>query len=514
MTDRILLNLVTQYLIAPPKQDASLLSQIVHYALSVPLARSIPEFHSHRDTRQTPMSSSEVSLSGDNTGDAYINTMGGGPSQDTTALPSSSGVRQTLAHSPRAVTNATSGYARSALNTMGGVPSHDRAVRNSFIPTFMSPKGRLVAVNKGPLEKSVRIQNIHTRKFVELEGCSDAVYSVAFSPDGKRVVTGGEMIQIWDAETGKLTVAVMNEDRYNVLSVAFSPDGKRVASGSAGKTVRIWNSATGAPDCEFKCRSPVLSVSFSPDGNYVVSGERRGRVVLWNTITKKKYKESKVTRNALRSVAYSMDGKSLVVVGRRVEGHILDAKTLSTRSTNKKLVNAISAVFSPDGRRIIGAIPGGAGVQIVGIDNPNLDQSIPGPNRRVAISQDGKYIAGQSIESTFILTNEISLNDLEGVIKLSESDRKKREQDDSINTLLNLKERLTAAGIDVAYMREKLNDHINQYKKPFYKKYKTDKSDTQNKLAIAEMYTLFQHGLLKYLPVQLDKYYVESIINA
>jgi len=45
MTDRILLNLVIQYLIAPPKQAASLLSQIVHRALSIPPALSIPGLH-------------------------------------------------------------------------------------------------------------------------------------------------------------------------------------------------------------------------------------------------------------------------------------------------------------------------------------------------------------------------------------------------------------------------------------------------------------------------------------
>jgi WD40 repeat protein len=79
-----------------------------------------------------------------------------------------------------------------------------------------------------------------------LEGHSDWVTSVAFSQDGKRVVSGSDdkTVQIWNVETGEQEKKMEGHSDY-VRSVAFSHDGKRVVSGSDDKTVKIWNVQTG-----------------------------------------------------------------------------------------------------------------------------------------------------------------------------------------------------------------------------------------------------------------------------
>jgi WD40 repeat protein len=67
----------------------------------------------------------------------------------------------------------------------------------------------------------------------------DSANSVAFSPDGKYVVSSGDTTaRVWEAATGK-EVARMTHDDF-VRSVAFSPDGKYVVSGSYDSTVRVW----------------------------------------------------------------------------------------------------------------------------------------------------------------------------------------------------------------------------------------------------------------------------------
>jgi len=70
---------------------------------------------------------------------------------------------------------------------------------------------------------------------------------VSFSPDGKRIVSGGGPdnfgsgeIKIWDAQTGQETLTLKGHSD-TVNSVSFSPDGKRIVSGSWDKTVKVWD---------------------------------------------------------------------------------------------------------------------------------------------------------------------------------------------------------------------------------------------------------------------------------
>ena len=69
------------------------------------------------------------------------------------------------------------------------------------------------------------------------------VASVAFSSDGKRIMSGSEdkTICIWDAETGLQVHSPLKGHSDQVLSVAFSPDGKRIVSGSSNQTICIWD---------------------------------------------------------------------------------------------------------------------------------------------------------------------------------------------------------------------------------------------------------------------------------
>ena len=69
------------------------------------------------------------------------------------------------------------------------------------------------------------------------------VQSVAFSPDGKRIVSGSQdnTLRLWDGVTGKPVGEALKGHSGWVQSVAFSPDGKRIVSGSDDDTLRLWN---------------------------------------------------------------------------------------------------------------------------------------------------------------------------------------------------------------------------------------------------------------------------------
>ncbi|RDB17342.1 Vegetative incompatibility protein HET-E-1 [Hypsizygus marmoreus] len=139
-----------------------------------------------------------------------------------------------------------------------------------------------------------------------LEGHSESVESVAFSPDGKYIVSGSEdkTIRIWDAKTGNLVLEPLKGHSYSVASVAFSPDGKHIVSGSYDCTIRVWDAETGNPILgPLKGHSySIYSVAFSPDGKHIVSGSAGNPI--WKLLTDHS--------NVVNSVAFSPNGKHII----------------------------------------------------------------------------------------------------------------------------------------------------------------------------------------------------------
>ena len=96
----------------------------------------------------------------------------------------------------------------------------------------------------------------------------EAIYSVAFSPDGNTIASGSafNIVRLWDVATVKL-IRTLEGHTVDVYSVAFSPDGNTLASGSEDDTIRLWDVATGNLIRTLEGHTAdVYSVAFSPDG--------------------------------------------------------------------------------------------------------------------------------------------------------------------------------------------------------------------------------------------------------
>src|SRR6266516_3748247 len=143
-----------------------------------------------------------------------------------------------------------------------------------------------------------------------LEGHSDWVTSVVFSPDGSKVASGSgdRTVRIWNVATGQAEQTLEGHSG-SVTSVVFSPDGSKVASGSGDRTVRIWNVATGQAEQTLKGHSGwIRSVVFSPDGSKVASGSDDRTVRIWNVATGQAEQTLEGHSDWVTSVVFSRDG--------------------------------------------------------------------------------------------------------------------------------------------------------------------------------------------------------------
>ena len=109
----------------------------------------------------------------------------------------------------------------------------------AFSGPFLAPQDRTV-FPAGPIADLVKTLPETTAELQTLTGHEDWVYSVAFSPDGRRIVSASSdnILRLWDVNTGKLVQTI--ETPAAPSAVAFHPDGKHVVTGNGNTTVVLW----------------------------------------------------------------------------------------------------------------------------------------------------------------------------------------------------------------------------------------------------------------------------------
>ena len=195
-------------------------------------------------------------------------------------------------------------------------------------------------------------------------GHSSKVTSVAFSPDGKRIVSSSidKTINVWDAKSGRKILTLKKKNLNGFTSVSLSPDGKQIVSSCEYKgTLRVWDANTGHELRTLNGQEgggSITSVAFSPNGKSIVSGSHDHSVKVWDVETGLERLTLKGHKGNVNSVAFSPDSKLIVSGGSRMV-RVWDAKTGRVILTLSRVPlighanNVTGVVFSPDGKRIV-----------------------------------------------------------------------------------------------------------------------------------------------------------------
>ena len=259
-------------------------------------------------------------------------------------------------------------------------------------------------------------------------GKGEAFTSLALTPDDRRLLSGGQLeggesfsLRLWNLDRGEL-VATRTNGQSAVWSAAFTPDGRRVVSACGDGSLRVWDPHAMRLERAIATPAPPTCVAISPDGRTVYAGGWDNQVHSWSLDSGAPGIEYPVKEGGsfgLTAVVASPDSRRLVgSIGYDLKVWDVTGAFVRTLKGHKDDVHALS--FFPDGRRVLSASQDGT-LKVWDLDAGTLLQSFGNEAANyslfaAAVAPDGHRIAGAGSKGNIYIWDTLKPSDAPFVI--------------------------------------------------------------------------------------------------
>jgi len=240
--------------------------------------------------------------------------------------------------------------------------SHSKGVLGDhtslIVGVAYSPDGKTVLT--GSQDGTARLWDantgVHLRTFqgYSSDGTQFGVWDVAYSPDGKKIIigTGASAALLYEVETGELLHTFSSPLLGQFTHVAYAPDGKTILVGGSGENAYLWDVNSGQIVRTFSGHTnDISSVEFSPDGETVLTSSYDNTARLWDIQTGETLHILTGHNETVTSAVFSPNGQTILTASDDNTLRLWDTNTGATlRTFHTEEVD--NAIFSPDGMLI------------------------------------------------------------------------------------------------------------------------------------------------------------------
>jgi WD40 repeat protein len=284
----------------------------------------------------------------------------------------------------------------------------------AVVAAAFSPDSRYAVTGGDGSDKTIKMWDLSTGRLIRtFVGHSAGINAVVFSPDLRYLVSTGTQtrttrayvmcdtkdpdIIIWDVSTGKelRRLRVQNDC---VFSLAFSQDGRHIVSGSWNGVVKLWDVKSGNEVKTFRTPSGgVTAVALSKDGQYIVAGCRDDfGIVMWKISTGKVVRVIQRNLDYIADIAFTPDGNRLLSTSRLSPPRLWDLTSGTLQMTFTDLPKDLRGapmkdmVIMDDGDKVLSRA--GSTVYMWQISTGKVLKKVSDVlGSSVSFSQDGRY---------------------------------------------------------------------------------------------------------------------------